>query len=92
MFFLHNLKICDEKHVYLAMKWLIVTHRLINLTEYFKVVVMIYASLSEMTPPILKNNYEKYLYETLVKVYVQYLQKLCILRLKEHAVDCYPDN
>jgi len=74
------------------MKWLIVTHRLINLTEYFKVVEMIYASLSEMTPPILKNNYEKYLYETLVKVYVQYLQKLCILRLKEHAVDCYPDN
>ena len=74
------------------LKWLIVTHRLIHIAEYFKVVEMIYTSLGEMTEPILKNNYDKYLYETLVKIYIQYLQKLCIIRLKEHAVDCFPGD
>ena len=76
--------------MYLTLKWLVVTHKLINITSYFKIVEDIYTALQEMMPPVIHNNFENYLYKTLVKFYIQYLQKYCIIKLKEYTVERYP--
>jgi hypothetical protein len=68
------------------MKWLIVTHRLVQLPTYFAVMQDIYTSLGDMNAPLQRSAFENYLYETLLKIYTQYLQKLCIIRVKEQTI------
>lgn len=83
LFFLTNLKAMGKKNPYLALKWLIVTHQLLRMPLYFKVVEDIYLALETIKAPFRPDPFETYLFSTLIKVYLQYLLKFCLLKLRK---------
>lgn len=87
LFFLFNLKAIGRKPIHLVLKWLVVTHQLLRLPLYPRLIEDIYKSLEKVGEPTHETPFEHYLYHNLFKTYLQYLLKYCIYKLKRAIVE-----
>ena len=78
-FYLKNLEQTGDKSVFLLLKWLISTHKIIRGVSQPELLEEIHLALSRMKKPLTPTPIEKYVHTELMRPYTQYLRKLCLL-------------
>ena len=90
--FLINMRATEDKNPFIVMKWLVCVHRLIALPISATLLEALHLFLSQMGPLKLESVFEEYLHQALVKSYIQYLQKLCLLEIRHREATNAQEN
>lgn len=65
--------------MFLTLKWLITTHKIIRNATLPSLISDIYDSLARITKPCISSPIENYIHSHLLRPYTQYLRKYCLL-------------
>lgn len=82
--YLLNLIRGKEKSVFVELKWLLCLHRQLEIISYPALLEKIYDALSRMEVPVgRQQRVEEFMGEGMLRPYIHFLAKICLIRLQE---------